>query len=128
MTRIEIISDQRGQMLPGLLIGATCFLITALGLYFIWPVMVRNTHESWNRSQSVLVAQNKLEELKAGAVYLGDGKESFGLSREGLPEWFHPVCSYEITRMGRLVELKVSAVWGDAPGQKVLLATQVRVP
>lgn len=120
-----------GYAMLELIIGAVIMAVAITGLMRVWPVFSRAQLAMKQRTAAVLVAQEKIEELKARPASLRSGRFPFKPSVNwcsAQPGEVDRRCHYRVKKTGRVVELTVVVGWGGGPGQTVLLSTIVRTP
>jgi len=118
-------SADRGESLIVVVLAMAIFSIVIAGLVRLRPAMNSAVDAAERRTLAALAAQSRLELLKARPEALKPGRWRFK------PAGFHDRKTggiYEVARSGRAAAVTVTIWWGLARGERVVLATFVRMP
>ncbi len=117
--------SQQGASLIGMLISILILLIMLSVTFRGITAMIKNNRATRQRTLAVLVAQDKLEELKMAEKMPRDGRHIFAPAPAYKGTLAAAKPYYEIERDAGLAKVKVVVRWGRAAGQKVVLSTLV---
>ncbi|MEK7474098.1 MAG: hypothetical protein AAB152_00550 [Candidatus Coatesbacteria bacterium] len=114
-----------GESLIVVVLAMAIFSIVIAGLARLRPAMTAAVNAAERRTVAALAAQSRLEVLKARPESLRTGRKAF------VPAGMHDRKTrgvYDVVKTGRTAAVTVTVWWGLARGERVVLATFVRVP
>jgi Tfp pilus assembly protein PilV len=114
-----------GESLIVVVLAMAIFSIVLTGVVRLRPAMTAAVHAADHRTMATLAAQSRLEVLKARPEALRTGRKAFA------PAGMHDRKTfgvYDVVKTGQTAAVTVTVWWGLARGERIVLATFVRVP